>query len=185
MFVRIFPSKSIVSFIVVYRSLNKSALYTPFSSILQIPRVTPPLSDRVFFSTKPAINHMQTCIDSILIICRANIFLCQPRLNRHILFRYDESTIVRMVIRMSKQRHQSTMFLMKSYHAVEINIKNGIRIQKKKRRLNKIFISSPIFHWEIYSVSSRTISSKSVISLRPLTCHIPVMPGLMAILALW
>ena len=33
MFVRIFPSKSIVSFIVVYRSLNRSALYTPFSSI--------------------------------------------------------------------------------------------------------------------------------------------------------
>jgi hypothetical protein len=54
-----------------------------------------------------------------------------------------------------------------------------------KTVLNKIFISSPIFHWEIYSVSSRTISSKSVISLRPLTCHIPVMPGLMAILALW
>lgn len=36
----------------------------------------------------------------------------------------------------------------------------------------------------IYSVSSRTTSSKSVISLRPLTCHIPVIPGLMAILAL-
>lgn len=35
-----------------------------------------------------------------------------------------------------------------------------------------------------YSVSSRTTSSKSVISLRPLTCHIPVIPGLMAILAL-
>ena len=34
MFVRIFPSKSIVSFIVVYRSLNRSVLYTPFSSIL-------------------------------------------------------------------------------------------------------------------------------------------------------
>lgn len=32
--------------------------------------------------------------------------------------------------------------------------------------------------------SSRTTSSKSVISLRPLTCHIPVIPGLMAILAL-
>ena len=33
MFVMIFPSKLIVSFIVVYRSLNRSALYTPFSSI--------------------------------------------------------------------------------------------------------------------------------------------------------
>ena len=30
---RIFPSKSIVSFIIVYRSLNKSALYTPSANI--------------------------------------------------------------------------------------------------------------------------------------------------------
>lgn len=51
--------------------------------------------------------------------------------------------------------------------------------------LNKIFISNPKFQLLIYSVSSRTTSSKSVISLRPLTCHIPVIPGLMAILALW
>ena len=50
--------------------------------------------------------------------------------------------------------------------------------------LNKIFISNPKFQLLIYSVSSRTTSSKSVISLRPLTCHIPVIPGLMAILAL-
>ena len=34
------------------------------------------------------------------------------------------------------------------------------------------------------SVSSLTTSSKSVISLRPLTCHIPVIPGLIAIRAL-
>ena len=33
MFVIIFPSKSSVSFIAVYRLLNRSALYTPFSSI--------------------------------------------------------------------------------------------------------------------------------------------------------
>ena len=36
----------------------------------------------------------------------------------------------------------------------------------------------------IYSLSSLTTSSKSVISLRPLTCHIPVIPGLIASLAL-
>lgn len=36
----------------------------------------------------------------------------------------------------------------------------------------------------IYSVSSLTTSSKSVMSLRPLTCHIPVIPGLIAIRAL-
>ena len=34
------------------------------------------------------------------------------------------------------------------------------------------------------SVSSLTTSSKSVMSLRPLTCHIPVIPGLIAIRAL-
>ena len=50
---------------------------------------------------------------------------------------------------------------------------------------NRILISNPIFHSEIYSVSRRTISSKSVMSLRPLTCHIPVIPGLIAILARW
>ena len=47
-----------------------------------------------------------------------------------------------------------------------------------------IFISSPIFQFSIYSLSSLTTSSKSVISLRPLTCHMPVMPGLIASLAL-
>ena len=50
--------------------------------------------------------------------------------------------------------------------------------------LNRIFISSPKVQLLIYSVSSLTTSSKSVISLLPLTCHIPVIPGLMAILAL-
>ena len=47
-----------------------------------------------------------------------------------------------------------------------------------------IFISSPIFQFSIYSLSSLTTSSKSVISLRPLTCHMPVMPGLIASRAL-
>ena len=45
-------------------------------------------------------------------------------------------------------------------------------------------ISIPTFHSLIYSVSSFTTSSKSVISLLPLTCHIPVIPGLIASLAL-
>ena len=76
------------------------------------------------------INHMQTCIDSIFIICRANIFLRQPGLNRHIFFRNNEPAIIRMVIRMGEQCHQSTMLLMESNHSVEINIKNGICIQK-------------------------------------------------------
>ena len=47
-----------------------------------------------------------------------------------------------------------------------------------------IFISNPKFQLYIYSVSNLTTSSKSVMSLRPLTCHIPVIPGLIAILAL-
>lgn len=46
--------------------------------------------------------------------------------------------------------------------------------------LNKILISSPGLHFLIYSVSSLTTSSKSVILLLPLTCHIPVSPGLNA-----
>lgn len=45
-------------------------------------------------------------------------------------------------------------------------------------------MSIPTFHSLIYSVSSFTTSSKSVISLLPLTCHIPVIPGLIASLAL-
>lgn len=51
--------------------------------------------------------------------------------------------------------------------------------------LNRIFISSPMFQFVIYSLSRRTTSSKSVISLRPLTCHMPVIPGLIASLARW
>ena len=49
--------------------------------------------------------------------------------------------------------------------------------------LNKILISSAGVHSFIYFVSSLTTSSKSVISLRPLTCHMPVMPGFIASLA--
>lgn len=46
--------------------------------------------------------------------------------------------------------------------------------------LNKILISIPIFQFLTYSISSFTTSSKSVISLLPLTCHIPVSPGFTA-----
>ena len=46
--------------------------------------------------------------------------------------------------------------------------------------LNSILMSSPMFQFSMYSLSSLTTSSKSVMSLRPLTCHMPVMPGLMA-----
>ena len=43
----------------------------------------------------------------------------------------------------------------------------------------------PMVQCSMYSVSRRTTSSKSVISLRPLTCHIPVIPGLVDIRLLW
>ena len=38
--------------------VSTTSVRFPFSSILQIPRVTPPLSDRVFFSTKPAMQDL-------------------------------------------------------------------------------------------------------------------------------
>lgn len=41
------------------------------------------------------------------------------------------------------------------------------------------------FHSAMYCLSSFTTSSKSVMLLRPLTCHIPVMPGLVARRARW
>lgn len=50
---------------------------------------------------------------------------------------------------------------------------------------SRILMSIPIFQFSIYSLSSLTTSSKSVILLRPLTCHIPVIPGLIASLAWW
>ena len=46
--------------------------------------------------------------------------------------------------------------------------------------LNSIFTSSARLQLQMYCVSSFTISSKFVISLRPLTCHMPVMPGFIA-----
>lgn len=46
--------------------------------------------------------------------------------------------------------------------------------------LSRILISIPIFQFLTYSISSFTTSSKSVISLLPLTCHIPVSPGFTA-----
>ena len=53
-----------------------------------------------------------------------------------------------------------------------------------KNLTKRILISNPISQFSIYSLSSLTTSSKSVISLLPLTCHIPVIPGLIASLAL-
>ncbi len=44
---------------------------------------------------------------------------------------------------------------------------------------NKILMSSPSVQLSIYSKSSFTTSSKSIISLRPLICHRPVSPGVM------
>ena len=49
-----------------------------------------------------------------------------------------------------------------------------------KKVFSIIFISSPKLQFIMYSLSSFTISSKSVISLRPLICHIPVSPGFVA-----
>lgn len=46
--------------------------------------------------------------------------------------------------------------------------------------LKRSLKSKPMDQLQMYSVSSLTTSSKSVISLRPLTCHMPVMPGFMA-----
>ena len=50
---------------------------------------------------------------------------------------------------------------------------------------HNIFTSNLRLHSLIYCVSSFTTSSKSVILLLPLTCHIPVRPGRKDILALW
>ena len=50
--------------------------------------------------------------------------------------------------------------------------------------LHNNFKSNPKLQPVIYSVSNSTTLSKSVISLLPLTCHIPVIPGLMASLFL-
>lgn len=50
--------------------------------------------------------------------------------------------------------------------------------------LKSILTSNPISQFSIYSLSNLTTSSKSVMSLLPLTCHIPVIPGLIASRAL-
>ena len=49
----------------------------------------------------------------------------------------------------------------------------------------RICISSARLQFVIYSVSNYSISSKFVILLLPLTCHIPVIPGFVAKRALW
>lgn len=49
--------------------------------------------------------------------------------------------------------------------------------------LIRIFTSIPRFQFFMYFISSFTTSSKSVISLLPLTCHMPVSPGFTASLA--
>ena len=70
-------------------------------------------------------------------------------------------------------------FLNKSHHIAPSPLTTTRTVR------SKILISSPTLHFFIYSVSSRTTSSKSVILLLPLTCHIPVTPGLIASRARW
>jgi len=45
----------------------------------------------------------------------------------------------------------------------------------------RILTTSHRLHWSMYSTSRRTTSLKSRMSFRPLTCHRPVIPGLMPI----
>ena len=51
--------------------------------------------------------------------------------------------------------------------------------------LKKILISRPMLKFLMYSLSSLTISSKSLMSDLPDTCHIPVRPGFMARRLMW
>ena len=51
--------------------------------------------------------------------------------------------------------------------------------------LSRIWKSSSMLQVSIYSRSSFTTSSKSVMSLLPLICHSPVIPGLMLIRTRW
>lgn len=62
---------------------------------------------------------------------------------------------------------------------------NSSCFKTDKTVLKRIFKSSPMLHSAMYLVSNFTTSSKSVISLRPLICHNPVIPGLIANLARW
>ena len=52
------PSASAPFAVFTISLVSTTSVRFPFSSILQIPRVTPPLSDSVFFNTKPAIQDL-------------------------------------------------------------------------------------------------------------------------------
>ena len=52
------PSASAPAAVFTMFLVSTTSVKFPFSSILQIPRVTPPLSDRVFFRTKPAMQDL-------------------------------------------------------------------------------------------------------------------------------
>ena len=58
-------------------------------------------------------------------------------------------------------------------------------VNKTPTVLTRMRRSSQILQCSIYSVSNFTTSSKSVILLLPLTCHMPVIPGLKARRARW
>lgn len=77
----------------------------------------------------------------------------------------------------------SSVFLtvyLNAFHAACTPYSAPFRNRTTHTVLNRILISSHMFHSLIYFLSSRTTSSKSVMSLRPLTCHIPVIPGFIA-----
>lgn len=96
------------------------------------------------------------------------------------IYRKDRKTVI--------QRTDGAEFaLFVPVHSVLSTLpeKNFLSISKGIVVCRRIFISSPMFQFVIYSLSRRTTSSKSVISLRPLTCHMPVIPGLIASLARW
>ena len=84
--------------------------------------------------------------------------------------------------------HSARLFLVKGTILYTLHFKRNRYIAPSfvKTALNvfrRIRISRPILQWLMYSVSSLTTSSKFVILLLPLTCHIPVRPGFVASLA--
>lgn len=77
---------------------------------------------------------MEPRIHTVAIVFRAFIFLRQPLFHSARLICNDQAAVIRMTVRMCKERNQTTMFPVKCNKAIEVHIKHSICIQQEEVR---------------------------------------------------
>ena len=113
---------------------------------------------------------MKSGINSVSVPIRSFILFCKPFQNSLIVICNQQSTIIGMAVRMSKECNKSILFSVIPDHSVEINIEYRIGIQKKKvfRQLILYFekrtgIAKRLFFIKIFNMYAKLFTVTKVV----------------------